>query len=239
VRGNYPSTKDANMTTTVNMFEYYHYMTKFIEVLVEKHGYDAEVMQNEWRSLNTKWMTEMATKEPASDDKEVTKCNVPLKSGKNKGKVCGKKVTPGAETCKIHTLSDDEPTKKAVATTEKADDDKGATKCNVLLKSGKNKGKTCGKKTCKHVSKELAKESEEEPAVENESDKESEEPTTVETENEEPAKESVKDLFGESDTDEEEPVMHCKHTFKHGKNKGEKCSEDPMDGSDMCKKHTK
>lgn len=229
------------MTTTMNMFEYYHYMTKFIEVLVEKHGYDAEVMQNEWRSLNTKWMTEMATKKPVSDDKEVIKCNVPLKSGKNKGKACGKKVMPGTETCKIHTLSDDKPA------TEKSDDEE-VTKCNVLLKSGKNKGKVCGKKTCKHVPKKLAKE----PAVENESEEEIEPANEKlakdlfgESDTEEDieiAKESVEDLFGESDTEEEEPTAHCKHckhTFKYGKNKGEQCSSDPMDGSDMCKKHTK
>jgi len=135
-------------TTTIN-----NYMTKFIEVLAEKYGYDAEVMQNEWDSLNNQWMSEK--KEVA----DVTKCTVLLKSGPNKGKVCDKKAIGGTETCKTHApKSDNEPSAKKPAEKKEVPE-----KCCFILEAGKNKGTRCtknvvpGSDMCKpHASKSFA-----------------------------------------------------------------------------------
>jgi hypothetical protein len=274
---------------TMNMFQYYHYMTKFIEVLAEKHGYDAEVMQNEWRSLNAKWMAETVVSEPAvepatDDDEEVTTCKVLLKSGPKKGKACGKKTVPGEETCKAHVPKDEvekptaakKPAAKAAATREPASDNEEVTMCKVLLTRGPKKGKACGKKTapgeetCKpHVPKSdevETKKAVKKPAkkpVETESEEfasevdeeEEEEIALEEFVKEIESEEFVKEIESESeksDDNEDKPstkidiedlvkavIEKCSHTFKFGKNKGEKCPAEPVDGSDKCKKHTK
>jgi hypothetical protein len=95
--------------TTMNMFEYFHYMTSFIDELVEKHGYDRDVIVNTWRSQNEKWMImEVEAEKPVVTKKKTTieRCIVNLKTGKNKGNECGKNVVSGTHTCKSHTFKD-------------------------------------------------------------------------------------------------------------------------------------
>jgi hypothetical protein len=290
-------------TATIN-----NYMTKFIEVLAEKYGYVAEVMQNEWQSLNTQWMvaeteekpvvkktnkrkarctntkvkfhefTTKAPKKTAEDNEEevaVVKCVVLLKTGANKGKECGKKALDGTETCKMHTPKDDyEPAAK------KPVEKKVAEKCCFILEAGKNKGTRCTKNAvagldmCKpHASKSTTTSSDEEEKpvekvteedieaaiekiakdieelakeIESETEEVSEtvdtEESSTESEKEEIALEEFAKEIESSSDDEETPstkIAHCDHTFKYGKNKGEKCTAEPVDGSDKCKKHTK
>tara|TARA_B100000161_G_scaffold264717_1_gene238655 strand:- start:1489 stop:1899 length:411 start_codon:yes stop_codon:yes gene_type:complete len=56
-------------------------------------------------------------------------CNVILKNGKNKGKVCGRK------NCRYHKVVE--------------------TGCNVILKSGARKGEKCNRINCKYHNKSI------------------------------------------------------------------------------------
>jgi hypothetical protein len=135
------------MATTMNIFEYFHYMTSFIDELVEKHGYDRDVIVNTWRSQNEKWMTLEAEKPKATTAKGGTeKCSFILQSGKNKGNQCSKNAMPDTKMCKTHALktsSDDDDTH--LVTKKKPATDETTEKCIVNLKTGKNKGTACGK----------------------------------------------------------------------------------------------
>ena len=132
------------MATTMNIFQYFHYMTSFIDELVEKHGYDRDVIVNTWCSQNEKWMTLEEKKPKAALEMKkgnTEKCSFILQSGKNKGNQCSKNAMPDTKMCKTHALktsSDDDDTPLATKneTTEK---------CIVNLKTGKNKGTACGK----------------------------------------------------------------------------------------------
>jgi len=61
-----------------------------------------------------------------SKNKEVKKCQVILKNGKNKGKVCGR------TNCKYHKIPEI------------------AVGCDAILKSGPRKGEKCNRINCKY-----------------------------------------------------------------------------------------
>jgi hypothetical protein len=131
---------NANMTmATMNMFQYYHYMTKFIEVLAEKHGYDAEVMQNEWRSLNAKWMTETKQTDKMTTEFITEFMNVLVQKHGYDKEVMQSTWQSVTAVPRKRILP---PSLRPSPVAEKPKKEKML--CSYIFENGKKKGQTCG-----------------------------------------------------------------------------------------------
>lgn len=251
--------KSMTLKHSFNMFEYFHCMTQFIDELVEKHGYDREILTKTWQTKNAKWMKEAedvvaaepkpaakkaakakvdkvvaaeeekkpkgkgkkATVTPAevhADDlanDEKTTCTHKFTSGKNNGTTCTKDAMTGTDKCKTHTKKDKDSKKSETESdTEKTE------------KPAKKAGKKAAKKT----------EEKTEPIATEEEEK-TEPIATEEEKTEEPTSSKV-DSLGEAIEIDVTNVTKCKHEYKTGKNKGETCTADAVEGTDKCKTHT-
>ncbi len=230
-------------TMSFNMFEYFHCMTQYIDVLVENHGYDREILTKTWQTENAKWMKkaedlvveEKPKKKAAAKKVKVDVADVVAavmeEPAPKKGKGKGKKETVTPAEVPADDLTNDD-----------------VTKCGHMFNSGKSKGTTCtkdavaGTDRCKtHTKKEKdskKSDSETETKPKKAAAKKTEEP--AEEKPEEPAAAEEKPEEKPEETAEEKPEENkkCKHFFNTGKNKGTYCTHDAVEGTDKCKTHT-
>ena len=235
------------MAATMNMFEYYHYMTLFIDELVDKHGYDREVLVNTWRSQNAKFMQmeEEKAAVPKKGKGKASKTDAAVESGtesateekpvkKGKGKAAKTEVTESAV--------EEKPKKSKGKKAAKAEATEETTKCSHVPKTGKNKGVQCthdvlpGTDKCKtHTPKSKTSSEEVHPTEE----KPAEQPAEH-TEEEKPEEEKPAEHTEEKPTEQHTEEKHqCTVELKSGKNKGKTCPHDALPGTDKCKTHTK
>lgn len=248
------------------MFEYFHCMTQFIDELVEKHGYDREILTKTWQTKNAKWMKE-------AEDVVVAE---PKPKKAAKAKVCKVDVVDVVAAVMEEEKKPKGKGKKAAKTTPAevhADDlaNDEVTKCTHKFTSGKNNGTTCtkdalaGTDKCKlhnkcnvvadnktHTPKDKnSKKSETESDTEKpkkagkkaakKTEEKTEEPAPVATEPiaTEEKTEDAEEKTEEPTAAEEKPAAKtCKHEYKTGKNAGKTCTADAVEGTDKCKTHT-
>lgn len=109
------STPDPVLSVISNLFE--SFIDQFLENLSVKTNLSKELLLEEWKNLSVKSVPETVPsphkkleltpptfnctpKIPLVENKE---CLATLKTGPNKGKICGIKVVPGTNMCKRHT----------------------------------------------------------------------------------------------------------------------------------------
>lgn len=236
------------MATTMNMFEYFHCMTQFIDELVEKHGYDREILTKTWQTKNAKWMKEaedvVAEEKPAAKKAGKKACKKDTVGEVEVDTTAPKKAAKGKKAAK-ETVTPAEVHADDMANDEKA-------KCTHKFTSGKNSGTTCtkdaleGTDKCKtHTPKDKkdSKKSETESDTEKTEKKAGKKAAKKSEEVAEPAAEEETTAEPEvAAEDTAEPAAtattKCTHLYKTGKDKGTTCTHDALEGTDKCKTHT-
>jgi hypothetical protein len=87
VRKKYPNTQKAKIKTKKSKMTT-EFITEFMDLLVQKHGYDKEVLQGTWQSV-TKTPKKVKEASASKPKKEKVLCSYMFEEGKKMGELCG------------------------------------------------------------------------------------------------------------------------------------------------------